>query len=179
MELNMKKYTYLLFTTTMMFIIGCAGNVKIPKWYSKIPCKNNYVCNVGTADSDRLQMAINEAAQNARIAIGQNLETNLAGLMRQASEEINDESAINNFQSMAEEILDIQLKDTEIVEQDHFQSGNKHTVFVLMQYDEGKANERMLRKVEEDKALYDAFRTTQLYDDMKKKVDEFRARNSK
>ena len=47
-----------------------------------------------------------------------------------------------------------------------------------MSYDEEKANERLLRKIEEDKKLYDAFRTTQLYDDMKKKVDEFRARNS-
>ena len=47
-----------------------------------------------------------------------------------------------------------------------------------MQFDEGKANERMLRKVEEDKALYDAFRTTQLYDDMKTSVEEFRARNA-
>ena len=174
----MKYYSKVLILLTTFYLVGCAGTIKIPKWVGKIPCKKNHVCNVGTADSDRLQMAINEAAQNARIAIGQNLETNLTGLMRQASEEVNDESAINNFQAMAEEILDIQLKDTEIIKQDHQQlRGGKHTVFVLMQFDEGKANERMLLKVEEDKALYDAFRTTQLYDDMKTSVEEFRARN--
>lgn len=175
----MKQVKGLSLTLILLFLFtACAGNIKLPKWYMKIPCKKNHICNVGTADSDRLQMAISEAAQNARIAIGQNLETNLTGLMRQASEEIDDESVINNFQSMAEEILDIQLKDTKIIKQDHQQVRGKHTVFVLMEFDEGKASERMLRKVEEDKALYDAFRTTQLYDDMKTSVEEFRARNA-
>ena len=47
-----------------------------------------------------------------------------------------------------------------------------------MSYDESKANDRLLRQIEEDKKLYDAFRTTQLYDNMQKKVEAYRARNS-
>ena len=175
----MNKVKILSLTLILLFLFtGCAGNIKLPKWYIEIPCKKNYNCNVGTADSDRLQMAITEAAQNARVAIGNDIRANLEGSIQQASEEINDESAVNNLQTTFKQIIDIQLQDTKVSKQDHQQVRDKHTVFVLMEYDEGKANERMLRKVEEDKALYDAFRTTQLYDDMKASVEEFRARNA-
>lgn len=180
---------YLFSALTGMLLISCAGTSP-PNWFSNVKCKKNFICGVGVADGSRLQIAKAEAEQNARLEIGQNISANVSGLIRQATEEINDVSEINNFQVMAESVFDIELQDTQITKQEvskrkikkdpnqRADKGELFTVYVQMSYDEGKANERLLRKIEEDKKLYDAFRTTQLYDDMKKKVDEYRARSS-
>ena len=173
----MNKFKINLIVLFSLFFVGCAGTSP-PKWFDKIPCKKNYVCGVGFAKGERRQFAIAEANQNAAISIGTSLNQSIQGLIRQAGEEINDESAINNFQLMAETILDINLKDTEVVKQKIDTKRNVNYAYILIQYNESKANERLLRKIDEDKKLYDAFRTTQLYDDLKKKVDEYRAQNS-
>tara|TARA_B100000131_G_scaffold317501_1_gene359632 strand:- start:767 stop:1297 length:531 start_codon:yes stop_codon:yes gene_type:complete len=175
----MKKISLnLVSLLTVLFLTNCAATSP-PGWFSNVKCKKDYICGVGVAEGNRLQMAIAEAEQNARLQIGQNINSNVQGLIRQASEEINDRSAINNFQLMAESVFDIQLKDTKMEKQDiKTKRGGMHTVYVSMSYDESKANDRLLRQIEEDKKLYDAFRTTQLYDNMQKKVEAYRARNS-
>ena len=99
--------------------------------------------------------------------------------LKSGEEIIGDVTVIDNFQSMQKEVLSVNIGDTRVAKQKTFTARSGYKVFVLVEYDRGAANKRLLQKLEEDKALYDAFRTTQLYKEMESEVESYRSRNSK
>ncbi len=174
----MNKVKGLSLTLILFLFTACAGNLKPPKWVTYLPEKDGHVYAVGTEEGSDLQNAMDEAKQNAVRTIAQNMNTEMTGLMRRAQEEIDDQTAIDNFQSMQEEVLSVNVSDTRVAKQEVITKKNMYTVFVLVEYDRGAANKRLLQKLDEDKALYDAFRTSQLYDELKTKADAYRDRNA-
>ena len=49
---------------------------------------------------------------------------------------------------------------------------------VLIEWDAGAANKKLLAKIKADEALYTAMRTTELFDEMEEKVEAYRNRKS-
>ena len=48
--------------------------------------------------------------------------------------------------------------------------------YVLLEYDLGAANDRLLAKIKSDKELYDEIKVTELYKEMEEKVEAYRKR---
>ena len=48
--------------------------------------------------------------------------------------------------------------------------------YVLIEWDEGAAQERFLNKIKSEKEIYEAIRATELFDEMESKVEKYRER---
>jgi len=51
-----------------------------------------------------------------------------------------------------------------------------YRVFVLVEFDENAANEKLLAQIKADQQLYDAIKASELVDEMEQKVEEYRQR---
>ena len=49
-------------------------------------------------------------------------------------------------------------------------------VYILVEWDEGAAHQRLLDRLKSDKEIFDAIRATELYEEMEKKVEAYRQR---
>ena len=101
----------------------------------------------------------------------------MSGVISRAQEEIRDKAAIDNFQSMQENVFSLSIGDYRVAKQEVVRDKGMFRVYVLVEYDEGAAQRKLLNQIERDKELYEAMRTTELYKDMEKKVAAYRERN--
>jgi|TARA_B100001971_G_C18246352_1_gene574533 transcription antitermination factor NusG len=167
------KKTILLITG--LYLFSCAAG--IPSWYSKLPDKKGFRYAVGTEVGNELQNAVDEAREIAVRTLAQQMETEISGYIKRAQEEINDITAIDNFQSMQEDVFSVKIGDYRVAKQEIVKEKKKFRVYILIEYDEVAAQKRLLSRIKADKELYEAIRSTELYDDMEKKVADYRARN--
>ena len=58
------------------------------------------------------------------------------------------------------------------------ESGNIYRAYILIEWDAGAANKKLLAKIKADEALYTAMRGTELFDEMEEKVEAYRNRKS-
>jgi hypothetical protein len=158
-----------------VFLISCGAS--IPSWYSKLPDEKGYRYAVGTERGDELQNAVDEATEIAVRNLAQQLGTEMSGVISRAQEEIRDKAAIDNFQSMQENVFSLSIGDYRVAKQEVVRDKGMFRVYVLVEYDEGAAQRKLLNQIERDKELYEAMRTTELYKDMEKKVAAYRERN--
>jgi len=159
----------------VFIFLSCAGS--IPGWYTKIPDKKGYRYAVGTEKGDELQNAQDEAREIAVRALAQQMQTEMSGNMKRAQEEINDRAAVDNFRSKQTNTFSLKIGDYRVAKQEVKREKGLFRVYVLVEYDEGAAKKRLLDEIQANKELFQAMRSTQLYEEMEREVEAFRRRN--
>ena len=159
---------------TLILLLGCAAS--IPNWYNKLPTKRGYRYAAGTERGDEIQNAVDEATEIAVANLGRYMETEISGLVRRAQEEVNDRAAVDRFQTTQEEVYSIALKDWRVARQEIVKDKGLYRAYVLVEWDEGAAQKRLMDKIKSDKELYEAMRASQLFEEMEQKVEEYRKR---
>ena len=86
----------------------------------------------------------------------------------------------HTFSTTQENVISNQLENVSVKEKDiqvENSSGTRiYRVFVLVEYDENAANEKILAQIKADQELYDAIKAADLVDEMEKKVEAYRQR---
>ena len=155
------------------------GNM--PDWFLNNPEIEGFKYYAATETSRDMQMSIDKAALTAANALAGQMDSEMNALVKRAKEETglgDDSDVIDRFSSTQEQIISKSLQDYKIKNKDiQMESGNIYRAYILIEWDEGAANKRLLAQIKSDEALYTAMRTTELFDEMEAKTDAYRQRN--
>jgi len=194
----MRKIIVLL-TLTAIFI-GCAGKKgpdlspdasrktigNMPEWFMNPPKKDGFRYNAGTATSQDMQLAIDKARTSAATTLAGLVESEWNGLAKRAQEETGlgpDSDIIDQFSNTQEQIISKQLNDLYVAEQtvqdEKSDKGRIYRAYVLVEFNEGAANERLLAQLKANEKIYNAIRATELFEEMEDKVAKYRERYNK
>ena len=130
-----------------------------------------------------MQAAISKAELDAANALSGQMESEMNAVIRRAQEETGlnfDSEIIDKFSKTQEQIISNSLRDYSIskkeIQEERSDKGNIYRAYILIEWDEGAAQNRLLKKMEEDEQIYTLMRSTELFDEMEKRVEEYRNR---
>lgn len=185
--------------TGILGLIGCAGGpeagpdlspeatrrtvAKVPDWFLNTPVEEGYRHETGTATSQDMQIAIDKAALNASNKLAGQMDSEMKAVVNRAQEETGlgaESDIVDRFSQTQEQIILNSLKDWRIAKKEiqEEKSGNTYIyrAYVLIEWDEGAANKRLLAQIKEDQQIYQALRATELLEEMEAKVEAYRKR---
>ena len=194
----MKLHYIFYITIYMLFLMGCSSKSgpdltpdasrktinSGPDWYSNPPQKEGFILASGSATSQDMQMSVDKARTSAASALAGIIDSKWSGHIKSVKEEIGmaeNSKIVDSFSNVQEQITSTRLRDIrvskrEVVEEKTDNGRRIYRAYVLVAYDEGAAQKRLLAKIKSDEQLYNAMRTTELYDEMEAKVDAYRQR---
>ena len=198
----MKNYLYkiILVSCSLFFVFNCGSSKgpdlspevsrktlkNAPKWFMNTPEKEGYRYTTATATSQDMQLAVNKARLDAAQNLAGQVSSEMNGLVKRAQEETGlgaDSDLIDQFSQTQEQVIATSLKDWKVSEKEiqEEKSNNQriYRAYVLIEWDEGAANKRLLQKIKEDEKLYTLMRSTELFEEMDEKVEKYRKRYSK
>ena len=194
----MKKNILLILM--LVIFIGCASKKgpdlspnaswktigNMPEWFINPPKKEGFRYNASTATSQDMQMALDKARTSAATTLAGLVESEWNGLVKRAQEETGlgpDSDIIDQFSNTQEQIISKRLNDISISEQtvqdERTDKGRIYRAYVLVEFNEGAANERLLAQIKANEKIYTAIRASELLDEMEEKVAKYRERYNK
>ena len=194
----MKKIIVLI--SMLAIFIGCASKKgpdlspdasrktigNMPEWFINPPKKEGFRYNASTATSQDMQMALDKARTSAATTLAGLVESEWNGLVKRAQEETGlgpDSDIIDQFSNTQEQIISKRLNDISISEQtvqdERTDKGRIYRAYVLVEFNEGAANDRLLAQIKANEKIYTAIRATELFDEMEDKVAKYRERYNK
>ena len=197
----MNKINTITTTMILLLLIGCGSTTKgpdlspeptkrimknIPDWYLNTPSKEGYRYETGSATSQDLQLSINKATIDASTRLAATIESEMEGYTKRVQEESglgSDSDILDTYSQTQTQIIATSLKDYKIVKKEILEEkSNNQNIFrsyILLEWDEGAANKRLLDQLKADEKIYDAIRATDLLNEMEEKVDAYRKRMNK
>jgi len=192
---------YLIVPVITLMLLGCGGSVggpdlspeptrkvmkNIPDWYLKPPPKEGYRYETGSATSQDLQLAVNKATLDAASRLAATIESEMEGYTKRVQEETGlggNSDILDTYSQTQAQIIATSLQDYKVVEKEILEEkSNNQNIFrsyILLEWDEGAANKKLLDQIQADKKLYDAIRASDLMNEMEEKVEAYRNRMNK
>ena len=196
----MKKILFNITTFSLLLLlsVNCSSNKgtdlspeptrkvmkNIPDWYLDTPVKDGFRYEAGSATSQDLQLSVNKATLDAASRLAATIESEMEGYTKRVQEETGlgaDSDILDSYSQTQSQIIATSLKDYTIAKKEILeQKSNNQDIFrsyILIEWDEGAANKRLLDKIKADEQLYNAMRASELFDEMEAKVEKYRERN--
>ena len=195
----MKNSLFSILVISGLILIGCGSNggpdltpeassktIKTaPDWFLNPAQKEGFIIHSSSATSQDMQMALDKARTSAASTLAGLIESEWNGLVKRAQEETGlaeSSQVIDHFSNTQEQVISNRLKDIrvaqrEIMEEKTDDGTRIYRAYVIVEYDEGAAQKRLLAQIKADEQLYTAMRATELYDEMEQKVEAYRQRN--
>ena len=155
----------------------------IPEWYLDSPVKEGFRYASNTATSQDLQLAMDKATLGAATKLAATIESEMEAFTKRIQEEkgLGSESdVLGRFSKVQSQIVATSLKDysvaKKLIQEEKSNTQNIYRVYVLIEWDEGAANQRTLDRIKADKEIYDALRESELIEEMEAKVESYRKR---
>ena len=132
----------------------------------------------------KIQMALDKARTSAATTLAGLIESEWNGLVKRAQEETGlaeNSRIIDQFSNTQEQIISNRLRDIRVarreLQEEKTDDGRRiFRAYILVEYDEGAAQKRLLAKIKADEQLYNAMRATELFEEMEDKVESYRQR---
>ena len=187
----------ILILSLAFFIIGCGSSKgpnlspepsrkimkSIPDWYVNTPQKDGYRYAGATATSRDLQLSVNKATMDAANQLAGAMDSEMNALIKRVREETGlgtDSDILDRYSQTQEQVISTALKDYSIVKKEILEEKSDNQdifrAYILVEWNEGAAQKRLLDRIKADKEIYNAIRASELYDEMEKKVEAYRQR---
>ena len=157
----------------------------IPPWFMETPKMDGFRYETATATSQDLQLAINKATLDAASRLAARIESEMEGYTKRVQEESGANTSsdiLDRYSQTQSQIIATSLRDYSVAKKELIEEkSNNQNIFrayVLLEWDEGAAQKRLLDKIKSDKEIYDAIRATELMEEMEAKVEAYRNRKS-
>ena len=157
----------------------------IPDWYLNTPSKEGFRVEVATATSQDLQLAVNKATLDAASRLAATIQSELEGYTKRVQEETglgNNSGVLDRYSQTQGQIIATSLQDYTVVKKAVLEEKSNNQdifrVYLLIEWDEGAANKRLLDQIQADKELYDVMRASDLLNEMEQKVEAYHQRNN-
>lgn len=151
------------------------GNMpeNMPEWFMNPPEDPNYVFGVQSATSQRMQVAIDKAATNARGELATSLETKVEGMTKSFTEEVGDDLR-QQYTDVQKTVTSQVLKGTSSAEREVYRQDNgTYRAFVMMELPIGKAAKDLMSKLQQNEEMYTRFRASEAFEEMNEAVEEY------
>ena len=156
----------------------------IPDWYLNTPVKDGFRYEAATATSQDLQISVNKATVDAASRLAATIESEMEGYTKRVQEETGlgaDSDILDSYSQTQGQIIATSLKDYTVAKKEILEekSNNQdiYRSYILIEWDEGAANKRLLDKIKADEQLFNAMRASELFNEMEAKVEKYRERN--
>jgi len=176
-------FRFLSIAALSIVLIGCFGGKSkstikgAPKWFEKPPTKSGYIYATGTAKSSDYQQAINSAREEAKSELASSIKSEVKGNIEKVFEENLGSASpdvLNVFSSTINSTFSTLLQDWKIAKKEVVTEGKDYfRAYVLIEWDEGKAQKRVLDKIKAKKEIYDAVKANDMIKEMEEKVDKY------
>lgn len=179
----LKTLVFTLFS--IMIIGGCSSNSSkstikgAPKWFKKVPSKDNFIIVTATGQSASYQKSIDKATLEAKSRLGDMVRSSVQANVSSVFEEnAASGDVLDVFSSTVESTFSTLLENWKVTEQvvisDKLPNGKDgFRAYVLLEWDEGKAQQKALSKIKAKKEIYDAVKATDMIKEMEDKVDAY------
>jgi len=193
----MQKYLLITIINFGLLIIGCGSKTgpdlspeastkivkNLPDWYLNAPVTDGYKYAAAEATSQSMQLAVDKARVAAVSNLSQMINSEWNGYTKRVQEETGmgaESKLLDQFSTTQENVISNQLKNV-IVKEKEIQVENSdgtriYRTFVLVEFDENAAQDKLLAQIKADRELYDAIKASELVDEMEKKVEAYRKR---
>tara|TARA_B100002003_G_C14003111_1_gene484198 strand:- start:229 stop:816 length:588 start_codon:yes stop_codon:yes gene_type:complete len=156
----------------------------LPDWYINTPVKEGFQYQAAEATSQSMQLAVDKARVSAVSTLSQMIKSEWNGYTKRVQEETgmgSDSKLLDQFSSTQENVISNLLEGVIVKEKDIQVENSDGTriyrIFVLVEFDENAANEKLLAQIKADQQLYDAIKASELVNEMEQKVEAYRQRN--
>lgn len=155
----------------------------IPDWFLNTPSKEGFRYETATATSQDLQLAINKATLDAASRLAATIQSEMEGYTKRVQEETglgSDSDILDRYSQTQGQVIATALQDYIVAKKEILEEKSTtqdiFRAYILIEWDEGAANKRLLAQIQADKELYDAIRATELLNEMEEKVEAYRQR---
>jgi len=155
----------------------------IPDWFLNTPSKAGFRYETATATSQDLQLAINKATLDAASRLAATIQSEMEGYTKRVQEETglgSDSDILDRYSQTQGQVIATALQDYIVAKKEILEEKSTtqdiFRAYVLIEWDEGAANKRLLAQIKADKEVYDAIRATELLNEMEEKVEAYRQR---
>tara|TARA_Y100000590_G_C15459934_1_gene916073 strand:- start:138 stop:725 length:588 start_codon:yes stop_codon:yes gene_type:complete len=150
-----------------------------PEWFLQLPSEDGFRFSTATATSRDMQLAIDKAELDAANKLAGRMNSVMDAYIKRVREEnsLDDTSEIlDRFSKVQDQVISTSLEGYDVVKKDLQNEGDIWRSYVLIKWDEGAADKKLLAQIKRDKELYDAIRASELVDEMEEKVEQYRQR---
>jgi len=196
--IKMKKTLFGLLTVVVTLCLISCGSVggpdlspeptrkvmkNIPDWFLNTPSKEGFRYETATATSQDLQLAINKATLDAASRLAATIQSEMEGYTKRVQEETglgSDSDILDRYSQTQGQVIATALQDYIVAKKEILEEKSTtqdiFRAYILIEWDEGAANKRLLAQIKADKEVYDAIRATELLNEMEEKVEAYRQR---
>ena len=159
----------------LLYLVGCSSTVKAPKWYVNPPeYKKGIRYTAGTATADDMQSAFDMARMAAETDLAKELKATLNGAMDRERNLLRGKTTLDRFQATVENVISADVSGATINKRDYNTKGNMYNAFVLLKYNENIMERKLLARLEAEKDLYEQLKATEMLQDMRKRVKQYK-----
>jgi hypothetical protein len=154
-----------------------------PQWYTTVRADDGgkpmaQLAGRGAGSSRSQQVAIDMAKMAAFTDLGRSIDATFSGLAKQALEQVGtgrDGETVQHFSQATKVVMaDLNVSGTTVARQVITDVEGVYYAWVMLNYPVGEANAKFLSDLRSNRATYERFRATQLYDDMNKEIEAYR-----
>ena len=154
-----------------------------PDWFNEKPKKEGYIYTSSLAESRNYQSSLTKAAAIARRELATTLESEVNALTDLVNRETGsgiESEFITDFKETTQVIVSNTLQGAEVVKQQTIElktdGGKIFRSWVLLEYDKGYQQKKLLDAIKADKILSDKLEASELVKEMEDKVEAYRKR---
>ena len=149
----------------------------VPKWYKKLPKKDNSIFSVGSASAPDLQLSVDMATLNAKYTLADRINGKLDGMMKTFMTRLGtDEDISATTMSEVDKVVKNIIASVDVAgynpkEIEVFPSGTQFRAFVLLEYSDTEARKIVMNRMMKDKLVYSKIKSTNAFKELKKEVE--------
>jgi hypothetical protein len=155
-----------------------AATSNIPKWYKKLPIKDNAIYSVGSSSSPDLQLSVDMATLNAKYTLADRINGKLDGMMKTFMTRLGtDEDISATTMSEVEKVVKNVIASVDVAgynpkEIEVFPSGTQFRAFVLLEYSDTEARKIIMNRMMKDRLVYSKIKSTNAFKELQNEVNK-------
>ena len=155
-----------------------AATSNIPKWYKKLPKKDNAIYSVGSSSSPDLQLSVDMATLNAKYTLADRINGKLDGMMKTFMTRLGtDEDVSATTMSEVEKVVKNVIASVDVAgynpkEIEVFPSGTQFRAFVLLEYSDAEARKIIMNRMMKDRLVYSKIKSTNAFKELQNEVNK-------
>ena len=150
----------------------------VPKWYEKLPNKENVIYSVGSSSSPDLQLSVDLATLNAKYTLADRINGKLDGMMKTFMSRLGQDndvtaSTITEVDKVIKNVIaSVDVAGYNPTKVKVYPIGTQYRAFVLLEYSDKEARKIIMNRLMKDRMVYSKIKSTNAFKELEKEVDK-------
>ena len=148
---------------------------EVPKWYTKMPEKEDSIYAVGTANTPDLQLSNDIAILSAKTTLADRINGRVNSITKSFITKVGstdaDAQVMNEIQTATKNIIaDVDVAGYRVMESKVVSNGTQYRVYVLLEYSDENAQKILLNRLKKDKMLMSKIKSNEAFKELDESV---------